>query len=57
MVNDKMVNSLMEKKQYIIPQTELVRFDSGEVMYISGPASAAPDPHAGGAPKRRDSVF
>ena len=52
-----MVNSLMEKKQYIIPQTELVRFDSGEVMYISGPASAAPDPHAGGAPKRRDLVF
>lgn len=43
----------MEKKMYIIPLIEVNSFES-EVMYITGQASPAPDPHAGGAPRRHD---
>jgi len=46
------------KKQYIIPSMETLNLRTMDaVMYITGPASAAPDPHASGAPKRHDSVF
>ena len=39
----------MEKKVYINPQTSVENYHS-VLMYVSGPASAAPDPHASGAP-------
>lgn len=45
----------MKKKQYIYPQTSVENYNS-MLMYLSGPASAAPDPHAT-APKRRTPVF
>jgi len=45
----------MEKKVYINPQTSVEDYSS-VLMYISGPASSAPDPHAS-APKRWTEVF
>lgn len=45
----------MKKKQYIYPQTSVENYNS-VLMYISGPASAAPDNFTG-APKRRTKVF
>ena len=45
----------MKKKQYIYPQTSVENYNS-VLMYLSGPASAAPDPHASGA-RRRTPVF
>ena len=53
MVNDKMVNDLvMEKKQYIIPRTEVTTISSA--LMITGPASVLPGP---GAPERDPNVF
>jgi hypothetical protein len=39
----------MKKKDYISPQSSVELFAT-ELMYLGGPASAAPDPHASGAP-------
>lgn len=47
MVNDKMLNGFMEKKQYINPSMEVVTVNGGYMMY--GPASLPKDPFA--APK------
>jgi hypothetical protein len=44
------------KKQYIIPQTEQVRLDSGEIMEVFHQASMPKDPLSS-APKRRAEVF
>ena len=56
MVNDKMVNSFMEKKLYNTPQTEVLQLETSVIMEAFGPASAPKDPFAG-APKRRTKVF
>lgn len=42
MVNDKMLNGFMEKKQYINPSMEVVTVNGGYMMY--GPASLPKDP-------------
>lgn len=44
MVNDKMINGFMSKKQYITPKAELTRVENLQVMRIS------PPPQPGGAP-------
>ena len=44
------------KKQYIIPQTEQVRLDSGEIMEVFHQASMPKDP-LNAAPKKKTEVF
>ncbi len=51
MVNDKMVNGFMTKRQYIFPLVE-VHLISTSLM-ITGPASVLPGPGTQGAPARR----
>ena len=52
MVNDKMVNGFMEKKHYIIPQSEVMQFGTDIIMEAFGPGSAPADPF-NAAPKPR----
>ena len=40
---------------YIIPETGVENYATA-LMYITGPASPAPDPHMGGAPAVRGKV-
>ena len=51
MVNDKMLNGFMEKKQYIVPAVEVMTV-STVLMQKTGEASLLPGP--GGAPKRKE---
>ncbi len=53
MVNDKMVNRFMTKKQYIFPLVEIASFQT-ELLSITGTASAPPDNFMG-APARHGS--
>lgn len=55
MVNDKMVNGFMKKKQYISPLTEATSINS-LLMALTGPASVLPGAGAQ-APARRSEVF
>lgn len=55
MVNDKMVNSFMEKKLYNTPQTEVLQLGTTVIMEAFGPASMPKDPLT--APKRKAEVF
>ena len=43
MVNDKMVNRFMTKKQYIFPLVEIASFQT-ELLSITGAGSPPPDP-------------
>jgi hypothetical protein len=52
MVNDKMLNGFMEKKQYIAPLSEVTLFESDVIMQAFGPASMPDDSFKSGAPKR-----
>jgi hypothetical protein len=51
MVNDKMVNGFMTKKQYIFPLVEIVSYQT-ELLSITGAGSPPPDNFMG-APARR----
>ena len=51
MVNDKMVNGFMEKREYIVPFVEVMTV-STVLMQKTGEASVLPGP--GGAPKRKE---
>lgn len=48
----------MEKKKYFIPLTEVILYET-ELMYLTGEASAPPDPTSStqSAPERRVEVF
>ena len=54
MVNDKMVNGFMEKREYMIPAVEVMTV-STVLMQKTGEASVLPGP--GGAPRRKTDVF
>ena len=58
MVNDKMVNSFMEKKIYISPVSESMNLHAMQAMMDSpllGPASTPKNPFS--APKKKVEVF
>ena len=45
----------MEKRQYIVPQTEVMQLGTSVIMEAFGPASMPKDPLT--APKRKTEVF
>jgi len=42
----------MEKRQYIIPQSEVMQFGTDVIMEAFGPASTPKDPFAAPKPRR-----
>ncbi len=57
MVNDKVVNGFMKKKEYIIPLISVEQWNMREVMKASGTSPELPPDLGGGAPARRTKVF
>ncbi len=58
MVNDKMVNGFMEKKQYTMPLTEVIPFATERLMTTDTISNIAPEnPGVILAPKRNPAVF
>ena len=49
--------SIMKKKIYSIPQTEVLQLETSVIMEAFGPASMPTDPFSSPAPKRKTEVF
>ena len=57
MVNDKMVNRFMTKKQYIFPLVEVVHFETESIMHVDSLSNTEFPGGPAGAPARKVDVF